>query len=193
MFTVTRDIKFHTKKKKIPLTSLINVCYSSLSAKNFFTLKRILRWNSYKLINTGPGQCLVHTAFVSIFLHLFSGNGTTCHTLICLHILLRDAQRIPQPVVSDSADGLCQEKEQNNFKQQRWNGAVLWRNHKNTFKENLRDMSVSLRNRTLGWKIELASLNSPRLPLLCSESAAAPQSSVPVFPDRLTAIRGVKV
>lgn len=37
-------------------------------------------------------------------------------------VLLRDTHgEIPQPVrLSESTDGLCQEKEQNNFKQQRW-------------------------------------------------------------------------
>lgn len=78
------------------------------------------------------------TSFLSISLHNYSGAATTCLTLMCLGIPLCDAQRNPQPVVSDSTDGLCQEKEQNN--KQRWNyrgkedgeavvggdGAVLW-------------------------------------------------------------------
>lgn len=79
-----------------------NVCKSVLFFRVTFLLSWLLAFFGViatSLIHTGLGQYLVHTFFVSIFLHIFSGTGTTCLTLICLHILLRDAQRNPQPVV----------------------------------------------------------------------------------------------
>ena len=172
---------------------IIKPSHSSLLAKKYLTCKlaveSILQFDSQ--INTGSVQHRLHTSFVPFL--IFSGTGTSC--LACVHLCCCVlTQRNPRPVVSESTDGRCHEKEQSNFKQQRWNsrggrsrGCRNWwwglgSGQSKTGHKLPWNMTSDCK---LSWRIELTPSNSPRIPVLCPGSASTLQTDTNMLSDSL--------